>query len=171
MISWWVYRSSLCFWQLIPLGIWYNCLYRLGHSLLQFPIRYLRIVFGIVFMPSCCPWCPRVLGWVSTQPGFIYPSDTFQGSSHWAHLLLWGLLKVFLPKACMQWSLCRQSIAQSFEATAIGSVTRGKLDKYEKECDVWCVTVTRDCDRDRDLLLVPDWTYCWVLDFLELALT
>ena len=26
------------------------------------------------------------------------------------------------------------------------SVTKGKLDKYEKECDVWC-----DCDRDRDL--------------------
>ena len=59
----------------------------------------------------------------------------------------------------MQQSLCRRSIAQSFEATAIGSVTRGKLDKYDKECDVW-VTVTCDCDRDRDLLLVLNWTYC-----------
>ena len=50
---------------------------------------------------------------------------------------LWGLLKVFLPKACAQWSLCRWSLAQLFKATAIGSVTRGKLDKYEKECDIW----------------------------------
>ena len=45
----------------------------------------------------------------------------------------------------------QQSLAQSFEATAIGSVTRNKLDKYEKECDIWCVTVTCNCDRDRDL--------------------
>ena len=51
--------------------------------------------------------------------------------------LVWGLLKVFLPKACVQQSLCRRSLGQSFEATAIGSVTRGKLNKYEKECDVW----------------------------------
>ena len=46
----------------------------------------------------------------------------------------------------MQQSLCRQSLAQLFEATAIRSVTRGKLDKYDKECDVWC-----DCDHDHDL--------------------
>ena len=52
------------------------------------------------------------------------------------------MLKVFLPKACTQWSLCRWSLAQSFEATAIRSVTRGKLDKYEKEYDIWSVTVT-----------------------------
>ena len=84
---------------------------------------------------------------------------------------MWGLLKVFLPKACAQQSLCRRSLAQSFEATAIGHVTRGKLDKYEKECDIWCVTVTCDCDRD---CVLTSWTWldvCWVLDFLELALT
>ena len=33
------------------------------------------------------------------------------------------------------------------------------------------VTVMCDCDCDHDLLLVLDWTYYWVLDFLELALT
>ena len=59
--------------------------------------------------------------------------------------VLWGLLKVFLPKACTQRSLCRRSLAQLFKATAIGSVTRSKLDNYEKECDVWCVTVTCYC--------------------------
>ena len=32
--------------------------------------------------------------------------------------MLWGLLKVFLPKACMQRSLCRWSIAQLFEANS-----------------------------------------------------
>ena len=51
----------------------------------------------------------------------------------------------------MQQSLCRQSIAQSFKATVIRSVTKGKLDKYENECDIWYVTVMCDCDRDRDL--------------------
>ena len=82
------------------------------------------------------------------------------------HLAMWGLLKVFLPKACPQWSLCRQSLAQLFEATA-------ELDLWQrvnltnmKECVIWC-----DCDCDCDLLLVLDWMYCWVLDFLELALT
>ena len=60
--------------------------------------------------------------------------------------MVWGLLKVFLPKACMQWSLCRRSIAQSFEATAeLGLWQRVNLTNM-KECDVcvWlsCVTVT-----------------------------
>ena len=103
MISWWIYRSSLCFQRSIPFGIWYNCLYWLGYLLLWFPIRYSHIVFGIIFMPSCCPWCPRVLGWVSTQPRFIYPSDIFQGLSHWACLFLslinhwlWLILRVQL---------------------------------------------------------------------------
>ena len=80
--------------------------------------------------------------------------------------VLWGLLKVFLPKACAQRSLCRQSLAQSFEATAIGSVTRVNLTNIKES-----VTYVCDCDRDRDLLLVLDWTNCWVLDFLELTLT
>ena len=65
MILCWVYRSRLCFWQLIPLGIWYNCLYQLGYALLRFPICYSCIIFGIVFMLFCCPWCSRVLGWVT----------------------------------------------------------------------------------------------------------
>ena len=108
MIPCWVYQSSLCFRQLIPLGIWYNCLHWLGYLLLQFPIRYLHIVFGIIFMPFCCPWCPRVLGWVSTQPSFIYPSGILQGSSHWACLalslvnhFLWLILRVQLLYSLM----------------------------------------------------------------------
>ena len=32
--------------------------------------------------------------------------------------VLWGLLKVFLPKACMQRSLCRWSVAQLFKVAA-----------------------------------------------------
>ena len=51
----------------------------------------------------------------------------------------------------MQQSLYRWSLAQLFKATAIGSVTRGKLDKYEKECDVWicdCHVLLRDDKRD-----------------------
>ena len=74
--------------------------------------------------------------------------ETERLSSLWTReqrQLVWGLLKVFLPKACAQQSLCRRSLAQSFKATAIGSVTRGKLDKYERMwCMVWlsCVTVT-----------------------------
>ena len=74
---------------------------------------------------------------------------------------VWGLLKVFLPKACMQ-----QSLAQSFEATAIGSVTRVNLTNIKESVMHVC-----DCDHEHDLLLVLDWTYCWVLDFLELVLT
>ena len=81
---------------------------------------------------------------------------TFSSSSIPLFHSVWGLLKVFLPKACVQRSLCRWSIAQSFKATAIGSVTRGELDKYEKECDVWCVTVTYG---------VWLWLWSW-LDFL-----
>ena len=84
---------------------------------------------------------------------------------------LWGLLKVFLPKACMQWSLCRWSLAQSFEATAIGSVTRVNLTNMKESvtygCD--CRVLLRDDKRD-----LTFWTWldvCWVLDFLELALT
>ena len=65
-----------------------------------------------------------------TRTGHIHSYQT------WHAWPMWGLLKVFLPKACAQRSLCRWSLAQSFEATAIGSVTRGKLDKYERECDV-----------------------------------
>ena len=52
-------------------------------------------------------------------------------------LAVWSLLMVFLPKACMQQSLCRRSLALSFEAIAIESVMRGKLDKYKRECVVW----------------------------------
>ena len=70
--------------------------------------------------------------------------------------MLWGLLKVFLPKACAQWSLCRWSIAQSFEATAeLGLWQRVNLTNM-KECDVWC-----DCH-------VWLWPWSW-LDFLNLS--
>ena len=107
MISCWIYWNSLCFWRPIPFGIWYNCLYWLGHSLLRFPIRYSRIIFGIIFMAFCCPWCPRVFGWVSTQPSFVYPSDVFQGSSRWASLLL-SLVNHFL------WLILRLQLLYSF---------------------------------------------------------
>ena len=51
---------------------------------------------------------------------------------------VWGLLKVFLPKACMQRFLCRWSIVQSFEATAeLGLWQRVNLTNM-KECDIWC---------------------------------
>ena len=80
---------------------WHPCSSPVGFSLLQFPICYSCIIFGIIFMPFCCPWCHRVLGWVSTQPNFIYPSDILQGSSHWACLslslvnhFLWLILRV-----------------------------------------------------------------------------
>ena len=72
------------------------------------------------------------LSWKQKKGQAFPPSISYRG-----FFLVWGLLKVFLPKACMQQSLCRWSLAQSFKATAIGSVTRGKLDKYEKECDIW----------------------------------
>ena len=58
---------------------------------------------------------------------------------------LWGLLKVFLPKACAQRSLCRWSLAQSFEATAIGSVTRVNLTNIRVWCMYVTVTVTVTC--------------------------
>ena len=44
------------------------------------------------------------------------------------------------PKACAQWSLCRRSIAQSFKATAIGSVTKGwtwQIWERVWHMDVW----------------------------------
>ena len=54
------------------------------------------------------------------------------------NLLVWGLLKVFLPKACLQ-----QSIAQLFEATAELGLTKGELDKYERMWRmVWLSRVT-----------------------------
>ena len=60
------------------------------------------------------------------SPAFLLSQwRTFSSSSIPSFHSVWGLLKVFLPKACMQWSLCRRSIAQLFEATAIGSVTKG----------------------------------------------
>ena len=34
MIPYWVYQSSLCFWQSIPFSIGYNCLYWLGYLLM-----------------------------------------------------------------------------------------------------------------------------------------
>ena len=94
MISYWIYWSSFCFWWSIPFGIGYNCLYWLGYSLMQFPIHYLHIISGM-FMPFGYPWCPRVIGWVSTQPGFVYPSDILQGSSCWGCLSL-SLINHFL---------------------------------------------------------------------------
>ena len=100
MIPYCIYQSSLCFWQSISFGIGYNCLYWLGYSLMWFPICYSCIVSGI-FMPFSCPWCPRVFGWVSNQPGFIYPLDILQGSSRWVCLslslvnhFLWLILRV-----------------------------------------------------------------------------
>ena len=55
-----IMKQSLL-WQSIPLGIGYNSLYRLGYSLMWFPIRYLHIVSGMS-MPVGYPWCPRVIG-------------------------------------------------------------------------------------------------------------
>ena len=49
--------SCFCFWQSIPFGIRYNCLYQLGYSLMQFPVDYSHIISGM-FMPFSCPWCP-----------------------------------------------------------------------------------------------------------------
>ena len=101
-ISYWIYQSSFCFQRLIPFSIRYNWLYQLGYLLMWFPICYLHIVSGI-FMPFGYPWCLRVFGWVSTQPGFIYPLDILQGSSCWGCLslslinhFLWLILRVQL---------------------------------------------------------------------------
>ena len=59
-------------------------------------------------------------------------------------ITVWGLLKVFLPEACAQRSLCRWSIAQSFEATAeLGLWQRVNLTNMRKsviygcDCHVW----------------------------------
>ena len=94
MISYWIYQSSFCFQWSIPFGIRYNCLYWLGYLLVWFFVSYLYIISGM-FMPFGYPWCPRVIGWVSTQPGFVYPSDILQGSSCWGCLSL-SLINHFL---------------------------------------------------------------------------
>ena len=106
MVPYWIYWSSFCFQWSIPFGIWYDCLYQLGYSLMQFPICYSCIISGI-FMHFSCPWCPRVFGWVSTQPSFVYPSDIFQGSSRWACLSL-SLVNHFL------WLILRVQLLYSF---------------------------------------------------------
>ena len=85
MIPYWIYWSSFCFWQSIPFSIGYNCLYWLGCSLMQLPIWYSHIISGIS-MPIIYPWCPRVIGWVSTQPCFFYPLNILQGSPSWGCL-------------------------------------------------------------------------------------
>ena len=94
MIPYWIYQSSFCFWWSIPFGIGYNFLYQLGYSLMQFPMWYLHIISGIS-MPVIYPWCPRVIGWVSTQPCFFYPSDIIQGLHSWGCLPL-SLINHFL---------------------------------------------------------------------------
>ena len=84
---------------------------------------------------------------------------------------VWGLLKVFLPKACVQLSLCRWSLAQSFKATAIGSVTKVNLTNMKESVTYGCDCHVLLHDDKRDLTF---WTWldmCWVLHFLELALT
>ena len=102
MIPYWIYWSSFCFQQSISFGICYNRLYRLDYLLMWFPIPYSCIISGI-FMPFSYPWCSRVLGWVSTQPGFIHPLDILQGSPCWVCLslslvnhFLWLILRVQL---------------------------------------------------------------------------
>ena len=87
MIPCWVYWSSFCFWWSIPFSIRYNYLYQLGYSLMQLPIWYSCIISGI-FMPIIYPWCPRVIGWVSTQPCFFYSLDIIQSLSSWCCLRL-----------------------------------------------------------------------------------
>ena len=68
----------------------------------------------------------------------------------WVVGAIWGLLKVFLPKACVQRSLSRWSLAQLFEATAeLGLWQRVNLTNM-KECDVWC-----DCH-------VWPWPWSWL---------
>ena len=70
------------------------------------------------------------------------------------------MLKVLLPKACMQQSLCRQSLAQLFEATAIESVMRVNLTNI-RECDVGCDchVLLHDDKCGMTGLLILDWTY------------
>ena len=73
---------------------------------------------------------------------------------------VWGLLKVFLPKACVQPSLCRWSLAQSFKATAIGSVTKVNLTNMKESvmyvCD--CHMLLRDDKHD-----LTFWTWLWCM--------
>ena len=71
MISYWIYWSSFCFWQSIPFSIGYNCLYRLGYLLMQFPVCYSCIVSGML-MPFGYPWCHRVIGWVSFYSTWLH---------------------------------------------------------------------------------------------------
>ena len=93
--------------------------------------------------------------------------------------VVWSLLKVFLPKACVQWSLCRWSLAQLFEATANWVCDEGKLDKYKRSvtygCDcvtisvMWldflyltgCMLNSRLSRTSLDLNLDFWWTYCF----------
>ena len=92
--------------------------------------------------PTIVPWAPVLnRGWNHLCQQTLHPLQTpYPHPTHQFPLLetlLWGLLKVFLPKACTQRSLCRWSIAQSFEATAeLGLWQRVNLTN-KKECDVW----------------------------------
>ena len=94
MIPYWVYQSCFCFWQPISLSFWYNHLYQLGCLLMQLPIWYSHIIFGIS-VPVIYSWCPRVIGWVLTQPRILYSLDILQSSSSWDHLPL-SLINHFL---------------------------------------------------------------------------
>ena len=87
MIPYWIYWSSFCFWWPILFGFRYNYLYWVGCLLMQLPIWYSHIIFGIS-MPVVYPWCPRVIGWVSTQLHILYSLDILQSSSSWDHLSL-----------------------------------------------------------------------------------
>ena len=53
-------------------------------------IPYMILMYHFWHFYAChfYPWCPRVIGWVSTQPCFFYPLDVFQGSSSWGRLSL-----------------------------------------------------------------------------------
>ena len=123
MIPYWIYQSSLCFWWLIPFSIGYNYLYQLGYSLMWFPIWYLHIISGIV-MPVVYPWCPRVIGWVSTQPCFFYPSDIIQGLSSWG---------------CLPFSLINHFLCLILRIQLLYSLVRNWLFQFQ------CVVIISHC--------------------------
>ena len=130
-----------------------------GHKLVL-PVYLLQqMLFAPVVQYFCYWWseCSLLCTWVHPASTFLH----LHLSSHSGFLplleeflllwMLWGLLKVFLPKACTQCSLCRQSLAQLFEATAeLGLWQRVNLTNMKKSvmygCD--CHVLLRDNKRD-----------------------
>ena len=88
-------------------------------------LRFLYLLLSLIFMRLTLPLfidlmksgLPKI-PWGSLLSSSQIVRYWITNGSLTKSVLLWGLLQVFLPKACMQWSLCRWSIAQLFEATA-----------------------------------------------------